>query len=863
MSATLPTLTLPVPDGLLDVPFAQDRCRILRHESALALDPPLRRLSRASGAVDRALALRLARLQAGRGFVRLGYSRLADYARERLSLGARNSQDLAALGRGLGRFPLLDRALAAGRLGWTAACQVARVAGVEDEAKWVALAESVSVRVLKERVRAHLDGRIDDGGESCVKQTGCGGHGSGGGGQPCVTATTRAHDRALEIARDVEERGFDGDGRHRADDEKEEDPIGRMRVVVGSRTAFLWYAALDLCRRVAGANLSEAEAAEYVLAGFLSGAEPTQNDVPECYPLRPPFVVPSRIDASATSAWSSRLLPRRAFRALTDEIPQGGGFSTNAAEVRADVLQVVDSPVEDDVFGIDDACRRLAAMRVGLDLDLARLLRNFCSFSLHRDLGFERFEDYVEQRCGISVRRARFLVQLDRRLYHLAAIREAVAAGRVGVVAALLLARVAVPDVTEVIWARRAEAITVARLRAEVEWAERRARLSGRREHALPPESGQLPTALDELTQDLLEGRQTFAVAEALGCWNDMHATGAAAAVARQGDTTPSDDGPCISDTAPHSNTEHGDSARDDDGAARRGRPDSGEGAECTSNDAAPHRNTEHRGDVACEDDDTARRGRPDSGEGTECASNDASAADDTERGKDAMRENDDTTWHGCTDQDEGTVRVNDDGARSDTRSGRGSLGETDRAGSEGWRQTFARREVDIVVDFLLCASVAPLWTECRRRIARATGERFVPDRVVLHWITLDFLSTHLPAWLEASKTEDPIAVRERFCCAIPGCTSRGGSAHHIVFRSRGGSNEAENLTFLCFTHHIEALHRGHIRVRGTAPDALTIELGIKPDGTALERFVRGERSAPLANRCWAVPGSPTPEVAQ
>ncbi|MHC4107500.1 MAG: hypothetical protein ACYSTY_05385 [Planctomycetota bacterium] len=120
-------MAVSVPEGYLDVPFPHERRQILRFEAGLALDAPLRRLSRVSGAVDRALARRLAGLQASRAYIRLGYARLGDYTRERLGMAERTGFDMARMGRALERLPLLDRALADGRLTWTAALEVARI----------------------------------------------------------------------------------------------------------------------------------------------------------------------------------------------------------------------------------------------------------------------------------------------------------------------------------------------------------------------------------------------------------------------------------------------------------------------------------------------------------------------------------------------------------------------------------------------------------------------------------------------------------------------------------------------------------------------------------------------------------------
>ena len=107
------------------------------------------------------------------------------------------------------------------------------------------------------------------------------------------------------------------------------------------------------------------------------------------------------------------------------------------------------------------------------------------------------------------------------------------------------------------------------------------------------------------------------------------------------------------------------------------------------------------------------------------------------------------------------------------------------------------------------------------------------------------FLVAHLPLWLEEVQHGDPIAVRDRFECQFPGCSLRSGSAHHIRFRSQGGPDEPWNEIFGCNVHHLDGVHRGWIRVSGRAPDQLLFELGIRSDGTPVERFFNEERLFP------------------
>jgi len=44
---------------------------------------------------------------------------------------------------------------------------------------------------------------------------------------------------------------------------------------------------------------------------------------------------------------------------------------------------------------------------------------------------------------------------------------------------------------------------------------------------------------------------------------------------------------------------------------------------------------------------------------------------------------------------------------------------------------------------------------------------------------------------------------RDGYRCTVPGCTSqRNLHAHHVLFRSAGGSDDLANLTTLCAAHH-------------------------------------------------------------
>lgn len=57
--------------------------------------------------------------------------------------------------------------------------------------------------------------------------------------------------------------------------------------------------------------------------------------------------------------------------------------------------------------------------------------------------------------------------------------------------------------------------------------------------------------------------------------------------------------------------------------------------------------------------------------------------------------------------------------------------------------------------------------------------------------------------------TDRAVRQRDGYRCTVPGCRSAQFlQVHHIVWRSRGGGHEMENLTTVCGGHH-GAVHRG------------------------------------------------------
>lgn len=89
-------------------------------------------------------------------------------------------------------------------------------------------------------------------------------------------------------------------------------------------------------------------------------------------------------------------------------------------------------------------------------------------------------------------------------------------------------------------------------------------------------------------------------------------------------------------------------------------------------------------------------------------------------------------------------------------------------------------------------------------------------------------LDEALATWLSMRGRVHPVVRRDGYRCSVPVCTARRNlQVHHVVFRSRGGGDEAENLTTLCAWHHLRGVHEGRIAIDGRAPDGLVYTLGV------------------------------------
>jgi hypothetical protein len=130
-----------------------------------------------------------------------------------------------------------------------------------------------------------------------------------------------------------------------------------------------------------------------------------------------------------------------------------------------------------------------------------------------------------------------------------------------------------------------------------------------------------------------------------------------------------------------------------------------------------------------------------------------------------------------------------------------------------------------------------------RARLQRLT-QRPVSAGEAIEWM-LDHAFAVWGADDDSLAPEHRVFERDGWRCTVPGCSSyRNLHDHHIVYRSRGGSDDLRNRTTLCACHHQRGVHGGLVRCTGSAPDELCFELGLRAGRPPLVSYVVGERRA-------------------
>ena len=137
-------------------------------------------------------------------------------------------------------------------------------------------------------------------------------------------------------------------------------------------------------------------------------------------------------------------------------------------------------------------------------------------------------------------------------------------------------------------------------------------------------------------------------------------------------------------------------------------------------------------------------------------------------------------------------------------------------------------------------------WNEAINTVQRRHGPLpiwaaaiFVLQIAVQEWERVD---------MARRPTEWKILERDGWRCQAPGCSARSRlEVHHIVYRSRGGSDLPDNLVTLCHAHHQHGIHGKGLRLEGAAPGELRWRLGTGKDFQGSKRMYGSQETLAIS----------------
>jgi hypothetical protein len=434
------------------------------HGEVKRLDARLASLARAEAGMRLRLGQVLEVLGRGHHF-ELGFSSVAAYVLERCDRSVRWVEGARSVARRLEPLPELRRAMAFGSISWSMGELLARVAQPEDEAGWIEAAESRTVRQMRARVHQAIAAAERD---EPARMSGI-----------LAIENTETTDR---------------------------DEMCTLTCTVDQEDAWLFEATRALLDQL-GVHGNDARV-EALLAegqGNLLAALPTgwlDLERLEC------------VDA-AQRTWVRELSRWRAEAEVRceehfrDTLTGSGSVEPKQVEsIRDGVAHAaalgLASLASMSAHDLDSVLRGLSRSLSRHELELSRLVLQFHRADGWRRLGYASETQYASERLGMS--RSSFVARraLALRLEKLPRVAEALAAGHIGVEAAVQAVRVATPS-TEAAWVERARQRTIKHLREEVAAALIAVRLSG--EADCPPPVDEEMDAFHELEQAVVSGR--------------------------------------------------------------------------------------------------------------------------------------------------------------------------------------------------------------------------------------------------------------------------------------------------------------------------------------------------------------------
>ncbi|MFL5399529.1 MAG: HNH endonuclease [Myxococcales bacterium] len=381
---------------ILAWPLPRERDESTCCELARVIDALLVRVARGRGALDVALGEALDVLATGSRVVRVGYSGIGDYAREKLGIAASTAQKMVRFARQLRERPLLRAAVRAGEVTLRAAEAVLPKARGDDEAAWVERARNEPVRALKAAVKGTAP-RSDEGSPS-------------------------------------------------DDDEK----WIRTRAQIGSDERAVVDKALDLARKASCATAPKWELVMGICEEYLGAHAPPAGLDDD--PLPAP-----REELEAMKEWLENESAQWAFLDRPERIE----------------APLANAESERDLRLLDAELRRLADLRERWDEVFGHLAMLLRAVDGWRRLGFASFEHYTAERLGMGVRAVAERAALERKLYEVPQLRQAMREKRISYEKARLIARHAAEEEVDA-WIERAGRIPCISLRRELQANEER-----------------------------------------------------------------------------------------------------------------------------------------------------------------------------------------------------------------------------------------------------------------------------------------------------------------------------------------------------------------------------------------------------
>ena len=404
---------------MLEYPLSRERDEATCRYAAHVIDALLVRVARGRGALEVAIGDGLEAL--GSRKMQLGHSTLGDYAREKLGIAASTAQKMARFARELRKRPILRAAVWAGEVTQSAAEAVLPNALGDEEAKWVELARTCTVRALEAAVR---EGRMPWAGNAADSVEGddpsC-------SPEPAGSPAVRA------------------DGGRALEDEQ----WGPIRVRLDSEQMATVEEAMEVARKVVDAaaprwKLLEALCEEYLGAHGPSGSVTSPDDL----------VAARREESKAFEEWLERESAQWAFLDQPDPVPAPGiDIGLDATRLHADLI-------------------RLSGLRRRWDEVFGHVALLFRSVAGWRWLGFASFAHYCKERLGMAVRSVEQRVALERKCHELPSLEQAMSDQRISYEKARLIARHATADTVDA-WIERAAEMPCIDLRREFEQIEK------------------------------------------------------------------------------------------------------------------------------------------------------------------------------------------------------------------------------------------------------------------------------------------------------------------------------------------------------------------------------------------------------